>query len=543
MKKIIPFIALTIFVTVILSLVGCATISRDDSFPPSQQLREADHEKKNSSQGLALYLRAAQSSLDVISDKAASVQNYEKGIQVYNKAVGQCVIALQQKNLKTLNSPLFVKSGGLTYKIEEHTIRELQQYKRLMLVDKNHENRGSSSFKRNGLGAAFIGILDSKVDIQYQPPKGFIKQVTAIAVFGKKSPAGDVVVKFSFIDPLSQKKVTIKNKTFSLAVDFTASQASFYRSNIIRIIGLTMMFHSDETAKKSGVYFLGPYDPKKIPVLFVHGLMSTPLDWGNFINELNANPDFRQHYQAWVFFYPTGMPILLSSIKLRRDLADLASHYPLKKNIVLIGHSMGGIISAMQVTNSGDILSKEILGNDAKKISDSLPEHSILKELLFFKANPYIARVIFIATPHRGSYFAMLPLASLGSMLIKMPQHMFQRPDLATQSVIRKIQNIHHVIPSSISGLSPTSPVLEGVNKLSITVPYHSIIGNRGHKNEPANKSSDGIVSYWSSHLDGAESELLVPAGHEAFGTPEAVAEVLRILHLNNRAVKPHISD
>jgi hypothetical protein len=68
------------------------------------------------------------------------------------------------------------------------------------------------------------------------------------------------------------------------------------------------------------------------------------------------------------------------------------------------------------------------------------------------------------------------------------------------------------------------------VNKLPIAsgVPYHSIIGDRGKGDTP--KSSDGVVPYWSSHLDGAQSELIVPSDHLALRNTEAIKEVERIL-------------
>jgi len=59
-------------------------------------------------------------------------------------------------------------------------------------------------------------------------------------------------------------------------------------------------------------------------------------------------------------------------------------------------------------------------------------------------------------------------------------------------------------------------------------IPYHSIIGDRGRGDTP--NSSDGVVPYWSSHLDGAESEQIVPSGHPAHRDPQAIAEMVRIL-------------
>jgi hypothetical protein len=66
-------------------------------------------------------------------------------------------------------------------------------------------------------------------------------------------------------------------------------------------------------------------------------------------------------------------------------------------------------------------------------------------------------------------------------------------------------------------------------------VPYHSIIGDRGRGDTP--NSSDGVVAYWSSHVDAAKSEKIVPSSRSANQNPEGIAEVERILkqHLGSK--------
>src|SRR5213595_1763464 len=93
--------------------------------------------------------------------------------------------------------------------------------------------------------------------------------------------------------------------------------------------------------KKTGLYFLQPYDPDRIPVVFVHGLISTPFSWVQTINGLQADPEIRKRYQFWVFAYPTGNPVLYSALRLREELAKVDKLYPDHKGYVLVGHSMG----------------------------------------------------------------------------------------------------------------------------------------------------------------------------------------------------------
>ena len=77
---------------------------------------------------------------------------------------------------------------------------------------------------------------------------------------------------------------------------------------------------------------------------------------------------------------------------------------------------------------------------------------------------------------------------------------------------------------------------MQAINRLPTVpgVPFHSIMGDRGkggHPDHTRPMSSDGFVPYWSSHLDGAVGERIVPSGHNAHQHPEAIEEVRRILH------------
>ena len=87
--------------------------------------------------------------------------------------------------------------------------------------------------------------------------------------------------------------------------------------------------------------------------------------------------------------------------------------------------------------------------------------------------------------------------------------------------------------PSSVRGLSPQNPLIQVLAEISVDrhVPFHSIIGDQGLGD--GEQGSDGVVPYKSSHLDGAESELIVPADHSAHVHPLAVQEVKRILKLH----------
>jgi hypothetical protein len=154
----------------------------------------------------------------------------------------------------------------------------------------------------------------------------------------------------------------------------------------------------------------------------------------------------------------------------------------------------------------------------------------VIKKALIFEANPYIERVVFFATAHRGSDLASLRISLMAASLIRLPATLTKRFDPELRKAVREINSSVRNIPTSIIGLSPKSQLLQGVSELPLAVPYDSFIGNRGKDQQPLAESSDGIVPYWSSHLPGARSETIVPTGHDAFDSPQSVAGLLRIL-------------
>jgi hypothetical protein len=173
---------------------------------------------------------------------------------------------------------------------------------------------------------------------------------------------------------------------------------------------------------------------------------------------------------------------------------------------------------------------EQTLGEPAMQIFATLRPTDLVVKATTFKANPGIKRVVFICTPHRGSEMASGGIGALAIKLISLPV------DLATtiksevpEETLRKINNGR--LPNSVSNLAPKAPYLAVLNKLSIQAPYHSIIGDRGRGDSP--NSTDGVVPYWSSHLDGAQSEVIVPGPHGACELPQTIAELDRILRLH----------
>jgi hypothetical protein len=424
--------------------------------------------------------------------------------------------------------------AGTTYKLQVVSLGEPYsqnpaKFDRLIDSSKIYRKHLSSDTQRDGIGGTLVGVIESPANVPNRAPGGFAEPITAVADFGKSSRHGETSVDLFFFDPRTKEAIILDHTTFPLGGDFTGPLAYFPRTRPL-LLGFAAMMRSDRVAKRQGIYFLEPFNPNKIPILFSHGLMSSPHAWIDFINKLNENPDFRRRYQPWVLFYPSGGPIAGNALQLRMMLAQIAKDYPLKHNLVLVGHSMGGILTQMQVVNTGRVLWDTVFGKNANKVYAMFPPTSMIKKALIFQANPDVSSVIFFSTPHLGSKLADMRISWIVGSLVRMPTNLVRNFNPQMRSILQEINPAVRSIPSSIIGLSPSNPLLKGLAKLPITVPYYSIIGNQGKDSLPLAESSDGIVPYWSSHLDGAKSELIVPTGHDSFDNPKSVTEVLRIL-------------
>ena len=358
--------------------------------------------------------------------------------------------------------------------------------------------------------------------------------VTAVAHFSGRR------CEIEFMDPLAVETANISGRNLPSAADFTAPLAVGLSRERPDKLGLRRMLNPGKHAESARLTRLQPYDPKKIPVLFIHGLQSTPATWTPMVNALRGDPVLRRNYQLWIFSYPTGYPVPYSALLLRRELDALNKVFPDHRPIVLVGHSMGGIISRLMITDSGgDKIWRIYFQKSPEQTDLSSKTKALLTEALIFKRRPDVSRVIFMATPHRGSITASNWVGRIASSIVRTPVHFVTIGHEVLQASVQDDPTVMKMkrMPNSIDTLSPNNRFVKIMNTLPIAkgIPYHSVIGDRGRGDTP--NSSDGVVAYWSSHLDGAKSELIVPSNHGANQNPQGIAEVSRILkeHLGNQ--------
>ena len=296
-------------------------------------------------------------------------------------------------------------------------------------------------------------------------------------------------------------------------------------------------FLGREKNLKAGIFFVQPYEAGKIPVVFVHGTASSPARWAPMLNGLLADPLIRHRFQFWMFIYETGNPIVYSASLLRDSLKrvvrtlDPLGENPSLNQMVLIGHSQGGLLAKMMVIDPGDRLWSNMTD---KKIDDiKMPEdtRTLLRKAFFFEPLPFVKRVVFIATPQRGSFVSKGWIGRFFSGLVSLPKNIVQIPKSVVQALTAKMPpEVERKIPTAVDNMSPDNPFIKRLAEIPIVpgVNVNSIIAVKG--NGPVEEGNDGVVAYRSAHLEGAESEFVVRSGHSAQGNPLVIEEVRRIL-------------
>ncbi len=278
-----------------------------------------------------------------------------------------------------------------------------------------------------------------------------------------------------------------------------------------------------------------PYHPGLIPVVFVHGTASSPVRWAEMYNRLQADPEIRQRYQFWFFQYDSGAPVALSSLHLREALTGAVARLdpegkdPALRRMVLIGHSQGGLLVKMQVINSGDRIWRAVSTKPLEELQLSDATRDLFRRGMFVEPLPEVSRVVFICTPHRGSFVA-------GRQIIADLTRRFLVQPFALAGVADEIDRNRDAlvpgvfVPSAVDNMSPQHHFILALQEIPVapSITAHSIIAVEG--GGPVEQGDDGVVKYSSAHIDGVESELVVRSSHSTQGRPETIEEVRRIL-------------
>ena len=410
-------------------------------------------------------------------------------------------------------------------------------------------------YRRPGIGAPLAaGTAAFIPDTKLRDFVGRATKVPVTALLRLDDPrralaAGRITGALEIYDGYTNDVVEIDGESVPLEVEPSAAFASTLSESAIWDWELRGFLVGDllkgfVVASKAGearaqLLFMQPYRRGRIPVVFVHGTASGPGRWADMMNSLENDPWLRTRFQYWFFYYDTGNPITYSADVLRLSLRVIVEQLDPNgddaalRQMVIIGHSQGGLLAKMTAIDSGtrlwDTVSQRPL--DDLILRDETREQ--LRRTLFLQPLPFVRRVIFIATPHRGSYEAGSWIAQQIAGFASLPKGFVDvMKDLVTGNPSAVTLSLGG-LPRSINDMTPGKPFVQTLASIPVVpgVTTHSIIAVSG--DHPLAEDDDGIVKYTSSHLDDVESELVIHSGHSVQGHPLAIAEVRRILYLH----------
>jgi pimeloyl-ACP methyl ester carboxylesterase len=466
--------------------------------------------------------------------------------ELYNASVAGWLLARQGADgFIPLRDPVVpVAYRGFDYRPDEFGPVRLCRSFRVVGLANQH--------RTYGLGVPLIGTRDPAsacpehgfhpVGLSF-PATAFLHFTGAIEAVGEPSACHLEVV-----NPLTTPRLRVRQCTVPVESDLTTPLAYCLGENNLERLGLIAFLQPDAVEGNIGLHALQPYRPGKIPLVFVHGLLSSPATWAPMYNDLLSDPVLRERYQFWVYFYPTGNPYLASAAKLRAELdavrkrLDPHGDDAALNEMVFVGHSMGGLITRLLTTDSGEDFWRMVSADPLDSLRLSPQSRTELRNTFYFQRQPYITRAIFLGTPHRGSRLSPSSLGRLAARLAGVPQRVLaSMHDLFDDNPGVSIQIRQQILPTSVDLLSPEAPVLQLLSHRSRPegVKYHSIIGVSGRDTlllgrlfgGGYRRPSDGVVPLNSARLEDANSELIVPADHfTVHQHPLSILEVRRIL-------------
>ncbi len=482
----------------------------------------------------------------------------------YNQGIAKLVSSYTSR-YKPQEVAQQIKVGQTTYQIDFSHYPELKNRNIEQLMSTYNLNFSGlrSITRRDGFGSEFLVVLPEHTEqnsktkyiinpLAYKYPSGTnpnIHQARYLAATLTAEPIAansieEILNSKSFqikaYDPYKYEQVKIANKDYALAANFSAPYGLWLAQNNLGKSAYLSLIDRDEKLTLPHLYMLEPYNPNKKIIVLIHGLASSPEAWIRLTNDIMGDPVLREHYQVWQVFYSTNMPIIESRFQiyalLTQSFNKVSNNAPAKKDAVLIGHSMGGIIARLLVSQA-DISQNALKMMNSRQL-DQYRGIPVIKERMEIDDIPNFSRAIFLAAPHRGTEYADRWFTKAARKIIKLPgAFLSAMGDVLTQEEDLKdlFKEIDHGLiqngPSDLSYKSKFIALTEDIQPRK-GLKFHSIMGNNTNSQDK-NHISDDIVSYSSAHLDGAVSEKIIKGGHSIQETPEAVLELRRILRLH----------
>ena len=527
-------------------------------------------EHSDQAEALSLYGTAVSHAyVYLFDDRCRGLSNpydpqFRGACDVYNGALEGILRLLQERGQLAGKSKHKLSSGpgGMDVEVvtKSHSWK-LDDFERFEFASDYQIVGLRNHYRQFGLGVPLIAVRRHKEisspHENYYPPNLTLPVTVFLRLVPDKSSSGGRRAILEFQDPLEKTSIDVAAMRVPMESDLSTPLAFFLNAPELDDyrVSTRNLFNPIAPDELKGLFMLEPYRPGKIPVLMVHGFWSTPVSWMEMFNDLRGIPEIRDNFQFWFYMYPTGQPFWASATQLRRDLAvaqrQLDPHQadPAMQQMVLVGHSMGGLVSRMQTIESGDEFWKLVSRKPLDQLRTTQQVRSVLANTFYFRPNPSIRRVVTIATPHKGSDIANTVTRWLGQKLINLPEHFMgakqrlirENPDVFFEGSLIECQ-------TSVDSLAPTSPALAAMwnARRPSHVRYHNIVATdkflaKATRSvaKPADLEGDGVVSFTSARTWDATSEIIVEAKHvDVQENPRTILEVRRILLKHLREVR-----
>lgn len=391
--------------------------------------------------------------------------------------------------------------------------------------------------RTSGMGLPLIAVLKPS-------QKAFSGGALPITVFMRITGGlrdlehGTATATLEFYSAYDDTRITVNNRTVPLETDSTAPLAYRLNDSPVWSAGLKRFIGGGLIG--DSLILIQPYEPGRIPVVFVHGTASSPVWWAEMLNTLRADPVIRKRFQFWFFQYNSSRMVMLSAAELRDTLTETVKKLdptgtdPALRQMVVIGHSQGGLLTKAAAVAPGDRLWKAISDKSIDALDVDEDVKNLVQRMTFFEPLPFVKRVVFISTPHRGSFRSKDWVRNLVRRLITMPLDILTlNPEtytkLSNQLILPSF--LRDRVPTSVDGMTANSPLLQALVAIPLApgIKGHSIIAVLPDMDIVT--GNDGVVEYQSAHIEGMESEFVVRSGHSCQGHPFAIEEVRKILH------------
>ncbi len=178
-------------------------------------------------------------------------------------------------------------------------------------------------------------ITDKRIGYEFYSKKLILNKDTISKKITVKMPSLPVLVDEKNILISTTNDYSIFSK-FNQITTSNLNDPIFDRQNASTGLWKPLEFYSK---LGGGLYLLEDFSKKKTPILFVHGMSGTPKDFSSIIENIDKNK-----YQIILYYYASGANLNYSVDGLSNSINKMKEKFKIK-NLVVIAHSMGGLVS------------------------------------------------------------------------------------------------------------------------------------------------------------------------------------------------------